>query len=224
MCARPEFQYSFTAAFMSYTFCIFIICNQDFKAAVKPLSSPLWCLSIHLRRHQSPFVINAAQWRQHTEVIHWRSSSWVISDFNKHLGETSYHTIFKAQQLSHLNNLFDSTACGGGDSSLTASKYLAEFLQQHERLLWTAGRLPFTLRSLKKQNPVWPHGKLIKVYKCALAWVKATVLENTSSATVLASHKGQVWNLHQLKSVESSASGTSRCTIWIHFSVQIQFH
>lgn len=39
MCARPEFQYSFTAAFMSYTFCIFIICNQDFKAAVKPLSS-----------------------------------------------------------------------------------------------------------------------------------------------------------------------------------------
>lgn len=114
MCARPEFQYSFTAAFMSYTFCIFIICNQDFKAAVKPLSSPLWCLSIHLRRHQSPFVINAAQWRQHTEVIHWRSSSWVISDFNKHLGETSYHTIFKAQQLSHLNNLFDSTACVGG--------------------------------------------------------------------------------------------------------------
>lgn len=26
----------------------------------------------------------------------------------------------------------------------------------------------------KKKNPVWPHGKLIKVYKCALAWVKAT--------------------------------------------------
>lgn len=124
MCARPEFQYSFTAAFMSYTFCIFIICNQDFKAAVKQLSSPLWCLSIHLRRHQSPFVINAAQWRQHTEVIHWRSSSWVISDFNKHLGETSYHTTFKAQQLSHLNNLFDSTACRGTLPSLLSSTSL----------------------------------------------------------------------------------------------------
>lgn len=108
-----------------------------------PSSVFLWCLSLYLRRRQSPFVFTeaAAQDERFSLKSHisintpYHRSSLLIrtsTSVRPHITVIP----FKAEQLPLVpfKQLIYLTGRLTGDSSLSASKCLAEFLQQFQRV------------------------------------------------------------------------------------------